>query len=80
MNKRGITLLYRLCLGMAIIVLAIALATPTKVVIDNPKSDLSCSSPANDFDQGTCWILDIIKFMLVGLLLFAGFAVLITPI
>ena len=73
MDKKGIVFLYRLMLGVALLVLAIGLAYPTKAPIDESRTNLTCSNPANDFDQATCWILDGIKFLFVGAMIFLSF-------
>ena len=75
MNKSGIVFLYRLMLGITIIILGIALASPTKTVIDEVMTDFSCSAPASDFVQAACIGVDIIKFMFVGGVIFIGFLI-----
>lgn len=72
MDKSGIVFFYRLMLGIVIIILGIALAFPTAEPINESKDNLSCDSPSSDFDQGTCWFLDIVKFMFVGGIIFIG--------
>lgn len=75
LNKRGIVFFYRLMLGIVIILLGIALAYPTKAPIDDSMTQLSCNVPASDFDQATCWFLDIIKFLFVGVIILLGFLI-----
>ena len=65
--------LYRLMLGMLIVVLGIALAYPTKAPIDDAMTNLTCDTPATDFDQAACWAMDGIKFLFVGGVIFIGF-------
>lgn len=76
MNKRGLVRFYRLMLGTLIIVLGMALAYPVKAPIDNSMASMTCTSPSSDFDQATCWILDITKPFLAGGIILIGFAVL----
>ena len=76
MNNRGITFLYTLMLGITIIVLGIALAYPIKVVMDEKMTELTCTSPSDDWTQALCWGLDITKPALTGLIIFIGIAVL----
>lgn len=76
MDKRGIVFLYYLMIGLTIIILGIALAYPTKAPIDDARTQLSCSSPANDFDTGTCYLMDGLKWLFVGGTIMLGFYVL----
>lgn len=78
-GKRGITFFYYLMMGMVIIILGIALAFPTKSVVDEARADqgITCSAPASDFDEAACLGLDVIKFLFVGMVIFIGFQVLI---
>ena len=75
MNKRGFVFFYTMMVGICIVILGIAFATPIKLVIDDAMSTLTCSTPANDFDQATCWFMDIQKVFFVGAVIFIGFAV-----
>lgn len=79
MNNRGLVFLYTYMLGMLIIVLGIAFATPIKQVIDDSmnSNELTCSSPASDFDQALCWTLDILKFAYTGFVVFIGLAIMV---
>ena len=77
LNKRGITFLYSLMLGLCIIILGIALASPTKEIINQYMNDATCSSPANDFTQGLCWLMDGFKPLIIGAFIFIGLAVLV---
>lgn len=65
-------------LGVAIIVMGIALASPIKSILDiQMDSDhLNCSAPSDDYTQATCWIFDIFKPMVTGGIIFIGAAIL----
>ena len=76
MNNSGLAFFYTFMLGISIVVLGIALAYPTQSTIDESRTNLTCSSPASDFDQATCWFLDIIKPLFAGGIILFGFAVL----
>jgi len=76
MNKSGIVFLYRLGLGLIIIILGIALAYPTIAPLNEAMTNLSCSAPSSNFDQAACWGIDIIKFLFVGMVIFIGLLVL----
>ena len=76
MNKKGLVFFYTLMLGITIIVLGIALAYPFKVIIDEKMTEMTCSTPASDWDQALCWILDILKPVITGGFIFIGFAIL----
>lgn len=76
LNKRGgLTSLYTLMLGITIIVVGIALASPIVEIINIPMAELTCTAPASDWDQALCWLLDITKFATVGIIIFAGMAI-----
>ncbi|UCD20933.1 MAG: hypothetical protein JSW08_00075 [archaeon] len=75
-NKNGMVFFFTFMLGISIIVLGIALASPAKEVIDNARSELSCNSPSTDWDEATCYFLDIQKFYLIGGILLIGVAIL----
>ena len=75
MNKRGFVFLYTLMVGICIVILGIAFAPAIKQVIDNAMLELTCSTPANDFDQATCWFMDTQKVLFVGAVIFIGLAV-----
>lgn len=75
MNKRGFVFFYTMMVGICIVILGIAFATPIKLVIDDAMSSLTCSTPANDFDQATCWYMDIQKMLFIGGIIFIGLAV-----
>jgi len=63
-------------MGTLIILLGIALAYPTSHPINEARTALSCNAPASDFDQATCWFLDLTKPMFVGGIILIGFLVL----
>ena len=75
MNKGGITIFYTLMLGIIIVVVGIALASPIKVFMDEQMTSMTCSSPASDLDQALCWIFDIEKPLITGGIILAGIAV-----
>lgn len=72
MNKQGIAFFYYFMLGICIIILGIAIATPTSQVIDDAMTQLVCNTPSSDFDEGNCIVLDVFKFFTVGLFLTIG--------
>lgn len=74
-NKRGIVFFYTLMVGVCIIILGIAFAPAIKQVIDNAMAELTCSTPANDFDQASCWYMDMQKMLFIGGVIFIGIAV-----
>lgn len=76
MNKRGITFLYTLMVGITLVILALALAGTAKVFSDDSRTQLTCATPANDFDAGTCILLDSFKWFAVGIILFVGILIL----
>lgn len=76
MNRRGIVFLYRLMLGLTIIILGIALCFPISTTVASSMTNLSCSSPSSDFDQAACYALEVIKFLLAGGIIIIGFIVL----
>lgn len=76
MNKGGLVFFYTLMLGVLVIVLALALASPTKFFIDSARNDTNCSAPATDYDQGACIALDIMKPMIIGGTILVGIAIL----
>lgn len=63
-------------IGITILILGIALAFPTKQPIDDSRAQLSCNAPASDFDQGTCYLLDMMKFLFVGGVILTGLYIL----
>lgn len=74
-NKKGIVFFYTLMLGISIVILGIAFAPAIKGVIDDAMTNLTCSTPSNDFDQATCWYLDMTKVLFVGAIILIGLAV-----
>lgn len=75
MNKRGLVFFYTLMLGITVIVLGMAFAKPIQSVIDERMTDLTCTAPADDVTQATCWGLDILKPVLVGGTIAIGLAI-----
>lgn len=75
MNKRGVVFFYTLMVGICIVILGIAFAPAIKGVVDDSMTQLTCSTPANDFDQATCWYMDMQKLLFIGGIIFVGFAI-----
>lgn len=75
MNNRGMTFFYTLMVGVCIVILGLAFAPAIMQVTSTAMTELTCSTPANDFDQATCWYMDINKVMFVGGVILVGFAV-----
>lgn len=79
MNKNGQTWAYAIMLSMVLIILVLALASPTKTFIDNAMGNstadfigLGCDSPSSNFVAGTCTILDFsLAYVIGGMLLIA---------
>jgi hypothetical protein len=75
LNNKGQVWMYTLMLGITIIVLGLALAGPTKDIINQVMSDLTCSDPYDNYIQGACWYMDFQKPLLIGGIIFAGIAI-----
>jgi hypothetical protein len=76
MNKRGITFFYTLMLGVTIIVLGLALASPTKDFIDDARDGMSCTATnLSIYDEATCVGYDALKPLISGGIILIGFAV-----
>ena len=71
--------LFTFMLGIILIVLGIAFATPIKLVIDEAMgtAEINCAAPATDYDQATCWWMQIEKALITGFFIFLGFAILV---
>lgn len=78
MNKKGQALFYTLMLATLIIVITLALANPIKYFTTTARSDMNCSSPStlSEYDQATCYGLDIILWFSIGLFIVIAFVVL----
>lgn len=75
-DKRGITFFYTLMLGVSIIVLGLALATPTKQFVDTSRTNMDCSNVSiSKYDQATCMGLDILLPLEIGGIIFIGIAI-----
>jgi hypothetical protein len=81
MNKKGQTIFFTLMLAITVIILALALAFPTKQIVDlttNFSGDtpstiqtLNCNDASiSNFDKATCRITDISQFYFIGGLIF----------
>lgn len=78
MNKKGIGFFYTLMLGVLMVVLGLALASPTKEFVDTSmdSSHMNCTNPSiSIYDETTCVALDSLKFLITGGLIFFGIAV-----
>ena len=75
LNKKGIVALYYLMLGIVIIILALALAFPSKEIIDINLNELNCTATTNVYDKGTCYFIDSTKVIIVGGLILVGLSV-----
>ena len=75
MNKKGITFFYTLMLGMTIVVLGLALASPIKEFADDARTNLSCSAPANMYDEAGCYGIEFIRVMATAGIILIGVAV-----
>ena len=73
MNKKGQVLFYTLMLATLILVVALALARPTKEVVNETRGQMNCSMPEtlSEYDQATCYGYDILLwfFILLGIAL-----------
>jgi len=79
LNNKSQVFFYSLMLGIVIIVVALALAGPTKDIIDSARNEttdegqlgLNCSSSAiSNFDKGACIVSDLTIFHFIGGLIF----------
>lgn len=80
-NKRGQAIFYTFMLGVVVIVLALALASPVKQFVDNARNvssdtqvGLDCgNSSISMFDKGTCTFVDLgLPYFIFGLIGIAG--------
>jgi hypothetical protein len=78
MNKRGQLIFYGMMMGIAIIVMALALAPTIKTFSDGARNEtdviggqgLNCtSSLINDYDKGACILVDLINPYFIGALI-----------
>lgn len=74
-NNKGQVFFYTLMVGVCIVILGMAFAPAIMQVTRDAMDNLTCDTPANDFDQATCWYMDINKVMFVGGIILVGFAV-----
>ena len=89
LNKKGQVFFYTLMLGIVIIVLALALGTPVKDMVDSARNEttdegqagLDCTNTTiSDFNKGACVVADLTIFHFVGGLLFIAGAVIIAKL
>ena len=75
-NKRGQVLFLTFMIGITIVVLALALASPLKERIDETMdgNNLDCANNSiSSFDKGACVVADLTMFQFVaGLIFIAG--------
>ena len=73
MNSKSQTLFYTLMLATLILVVILALAKPTKEIINTTRGDMNCSNPStlSEYDQATCYGYDILLwfFIIMGIVL-----------
>ncbi len=80
MNKKGSVVIYGLCLGLLIIILALALAPVVKNLTDGARNEtsgdtvgLDCDNDSiSNFDKGACVATDLTLFYFIGSLIFIG--------
>lgn len=78
MNKQGIGFFYTLMLGTLIIILGLALSSPTKEFVDTSRNEtnMNCTNPEiNVYDEATCVGLDFMKFLITGGIICFGLAI-----
>ena len=89
LDKKAQVFFYTLMLGIVIIVVALALATPVKDFVDSTRNGttdegqlgLNCTSDLiSDFDKGACVVADLTIFHFVGGLLFISGAVIVAKL
>lgn len=76
LNNKGLAFFYTLMMGITVIVLGIALTYPISEVINDNMEQLTCTAPANDWDEAVCVGLDLLKVLFIGGTIFAGIAIL----
>lgn len=75
-NKKGITMLYTLMLGITIIVLGLAFASPIKQFCDTARTEMNCTSAdLSIYDDATCTGYDLLKVLITGGIILIGVAV-----
>lgn len=74
-GRGGQVFFYTLMMGIAIIVLGIALSGPITSVINGFMDEAGCSVIDSDWEQAFCWFMDLEKVVLIGLFIFGGVAV-----
>ena len=88
MNIKGQVFFALFMIGIVVIILALALAPVLKERVDSVRnatydgdlSGLNCTSPNNDFDRGTCILVDMSLPYFIGGLIFIGGAFLTAKI
>jgi len=84
LNKKGQVFFYTLMLGILIIVLALALATPVKDIVDSARNNvtdegmngLDCNNASiSTYNKGACVVSDLSIFHFVGGLVFIAGAI-----
>jgi beta-lactamase regulating signal transducer with metallopeptidase domain len=87
-NKKGSVQLYAFMLGLVVIILALALAFPTRqgadIAMNNTTSDsvgLSCTNASiSNFDKIACFATDLTPMYFIGSLIFIGGVILLSKI
>lgn len=79
MNNKGQVIVYGFMIGIVIIILAVAVATPIKVISDRVQNQtseiggLDCSNVSiSDFDKINCLAVDLTMPYFIGILLAIG--------
>lgn len=89
MNNNGQVFFYTLMLGILIIVVALALAGPTKDFVDSARNEttdeglagLDCTnSTISTFDKGACVVVDLTIFHFIGGLIFIAGSVIVAKL
>jgi len=73
MNNRGQVIFFTFMLAFTIIILALALAGPTKELVDDARNagNLDCANESiSTFDKGACIVSDLSTFQYIGGLIF----------
>lgn len=70
MNKKGQVIFFLFMLAVAIIVLALGLAQPTKSLTDETQSNMNCTNPALDnYQRGACYMTDMTPaYFIIGII------------
>lgn len=72
LNNKGQVFIYTMMLGICCIVMGLALAPVVQSIVNEKMSEMTCTSPADNWTQATCWILDSYKPLAIGGIIFVG--------